>query len=354
MSDVEAELSEAMEAVRGPRARREKKKLDKERRKNKFRWQGVRVGLTCSQWRDTKLSMDEFSAWVKNNYVDEQPWGTVTKWCFAQEAHMDGKIHWHGMLEFKEKFSTRNPRAFDRECEGANNIHCHVAKVQSVKSCCAYIWKFEQAVGNVKKPEEKLSITDLKKMIQEGQSVKQLLMNDATCAHAARHLKVLREIEAIVRSEVKTEVKEEAVDMKRAQLMIDYVSKPNPDGRTVLWWHADPGAGKTTTLGHFANWCRENKREFYKVGADENSSRAAVKWRGEPVVIFDLPKNTSDKEVPYKFMEGVLDGEFQIGFGVDSRLERCMYGNKNVRGWVIVVANVDPNRLCMDKSYVMI
>lgn len=321
------------------------------KRKNTFRFGGVKVGLTCSKWRRTKMPKDEFKAWVLRSYIHGQPWGEVTEWMFSQELHEDGTVHWHGFMMWASKFQTREARAFDRDAPDAMNSHCNVKKIQAKNGWVKYISKDGDFVGNINKPEEKITLKDLKKKIEEGWTVSRLLLSDDWCNHAGRHLKVLREMEAVIRGELKTEVKEESVDEKRLKRMIDYVSVPNPDARTILWWHADPGAGKTTTLSAFANWCRENKRPFYKCGADENPSRAACKWRGEPIVVFDLPKNCTDKAVPYAFMEGVLDGEFQIAFGIDSRLERCVHEGRVVRGWVIVCANVDPNRLSLDKTY---
>jgi len=349
--------SDAQELKRAPAqdiAEREIPPSEAGRRKNTFRFGGARVALTCSRWRQEKMPKDEFKAWVLRSYIHGQPWGEVTQWAFCQERHEDGKIHYHGFMAWPSKFQTRDPRAFDREAPGAINSHCNIKKVQAVKGWVKYLWKDGDVVGNIEKPEEKLTLKDLKNKLADGWTTARLLLDDETCNAAGRHSKVLREMEGLMRAELKAEVKLEAVDEARVKRMVEYVSVPNPDARTILWWHADPGAGKTTTLAAFANWCRENKRPFYKCGADENPSRAACKWRGEPIVVFDLPKNTVDKAVPYAFMEGVLDGEFQIAFGVDSRLERCVHEGKCVRGWVIVVANIDPNRILLDKTYEML
>lgn len=199
---------------------------------------------------------------------------------------------------------------------------------------------------------ERKDLAEMKELIDKGVPTKTLWKSHF--GTMAKSYKAMKIYESIVRSELKAPVMEEKLDKEKLAKLINYVNAPNPDGRTILWWVAPVGTGKTTVMNAFENYLKENNRSFYQCGGDVNASRAANKWEGEPILMCDLPKETIQQEVPYKFFEGILDGKFHIGFGVNARMEYCVETGKRMRGWVIVTSNLEPDQSRLDKTYVML
>jgi len=114
------------------------------------------VALTCSGWRSTKLPQAEFSAWVLSNFVDFQPWGIVDDWCFSQEEHKDGTIHWHGYLSFANKYQHKDAaRIFDRDAPDTMNTHPTIRSCRSPKGWIAYVQKDGDYCGTLSKVDTK-------------------------------------------------------------------------------------------------------------------------------------------------------------------------------------------------------
>jgi len=88
-----------------------------------FRFNAKNAFLTYPQcWADP----DDFLAALlaKGPYV-------VTSHTISQELHEDGSPHFHVLLTFDAKFSTRSPSAFDVELDG-NTYHPNIASPRCV------------------------------------------------------------------------------------------------------------------------------------------------------------------------------------------------------------------------------
>jgi len=140
---------------RGKAAPTPQEKVDEllDGRRNKFEFQAKSVAITCSRWRATRMGDDEWLQWVTANYVAGQPW-VAEEWCFAQEDHKDGSIHYHGYIQFAARFKTRDCNAFDRKAPETINEHCHIKTAKNGKGWQRYVQKAGRFIGNVEKVKE--------------------------------------------------------------------------------------------------------------------------------------------------------------------------------------------------------
>lgn len=104
--------------------------------KGGFRFNARRVLLTYSQCAGRIGSKHDLIAALKEHLVTHGGLIRVAQYVVGRELHADGGEHFHCYVSFTEKYSTRNPRAFD-----LHGVHPNIRVVKHPQRAIAYCMK---------------------------------------------------------------------------------------------------------------------------------------------------------------------------------------------------------------------
>lgn len=294
---------------RGRRKRGSTALKDKDRRKNKFRFKAIKVGLTYSTVFKKKLEAKVFEEWVHDTFIGtvdaRNEWGPVAEFCFSQEIHRETKseykIHVHGYMKFLEKFETRDVRAFDIIVEG-RTLHPNVNKATSPKGWLQYVQKEGDYYGNVGEYKKADPSVNYRKK-----------RDDKAAYEADLQYSKLKEIKYPV------ELREGLA-----------IHAPDPRMKRRHWWiKGKPDGGKTLAVS-----IAFKEQKVYMCGSDP--LHRWERYRGEDIVIYDdcMPSTTEMLSVSNTYLQLCeVPGK--------TRYTPVLWPLGHTRT-IIVISNVDP------------
>lgn len=166
------------------------------------------------------------------------------------------------------------------------------------------------------------------KFLSEAQSWSEVLTSKKYSEYLATKLKWAHQVYQYYRNQIPFEFKSGKPFEWQAQI-IDFLKKPCTDDRTVHWIYDDIGGNGKSQL---TNYLLANHKAFL-VNAGKTTDIAHA-YDNEPIVIFDLPRDT-EEYCPYRAIEGFKDGRF-----FSPKYDSCM--KRFIPPHVIVFANYRP------------
>lgn len=123
--------------------------------KKKFRFKGIKVGLTysCPVGLDAN-PLDQL--WTEKKLKEHcDGWGNLVEWLLGQEKHESGKLHYHMYLKYGDALDTKNVKFFD-----ILGVHPNVIRAPG-KGWIAYCAKEKEFVTNFYEADPWFAVWDM-------------------------------------------------------------------------------------------------------------------------------------------------------------------------------------------------
>lgn len=253
---------------------------------------------------------------IYNNDIDTDK---ISYYIVQGEYTHDKRQH----FQIYAQFSKAMRYAGIKKAFADNTIHIEPIKYGKVEDCIRYctneytdkdgnhkdIWKEHQEFGKLKQQGKRSDLEDCINKLKQGDKVNELLLQDNQFAQLyCQYFRTFREIESLVnQDEISKDILEEYTDTTWntwQQEILDMIHN-KPDRRKIHWYYDDNGnIGKSyltkyMTLKHNAFMVNTGKK------AD-----ILYSYKGQPIVIFDLPRDMEDKEYIYEIMEILKNGQY--------------------------------------------
>lgn len=263
----------------------------------------------------TTFSQDEIDK-IYNNNIDTE---RITYYIVQGEYTKDKKQHLQIYAQFNKAMRyTGIKKAFDD-----NTIHIEPIKYGKVEDCIRYctneyrdkdgnakdIFKEHKEYGKLKEQGKRSDLEACINKVKQGDNVNKLLLQDNQFAQLyCQYFRTFREIERLVKQEdIKNDILDEYNDTTWKQWQQDIIDmiQCKPDRRKIHWYYdADGNIGKSYLTKYLTL-----KHDAFMVNTGKKAD-ILYSYNGEPVVIFDLPRDMEDKDYIYEIMEILKNGQY--------------------------------------------
>lgn len=148
-------------------------------------------------------------------------------------------------------------------------------------------------------------LNEICKKINSGASLRQLRLSDP--GMIVKYNKGLKQLIEMKEDDDSLElVKEELKDIKlhKWQEEIVNILKGKPDKDKIMWYYGEPGLGKST----LKKWILANMEKVTFLDLEGDARDCIYAWKGEKIIIFDIPLSSNMDTLNYKLLEDLKNG----------------------------------------------
>lgn len=281
--------------------------------------------------------------------LDRKPELVLKDWSYMiyqkEKCPETGRLHYQGYVIFKNHKRKSTIKRMDPKFHFEQRKATHTeAKTYSDKTD-SYVegpWTFGDDTGVPETAGARSDILAVKKEIDQGKKVKELVLEENHFGTLARCYKFFQEYEETVldKKDLERFIAEAPKELDKQWQKDLYTSLETQDRREVAWVCSDSGCmGKT----QFVNWIKANSELTVFVSTGGTSRDIAEAYNREEIVIFDFTRDKKDF-VNYSIIENFKDGKL---FKPKYKSKMMFFGTRKV----VVFANFPPeeNKLSVDR-----
>lgn len=254
---------------------------------------------------------------IYNNNIDTDK---ITYYIVQGEYTKDKRQH----LQIYAQFKTQMRYAGIKKAFDDNTLHIEPIKYGKVEDCRRYctdeyrdkdgnakdIWMEYKEYGEIKYQGKRVDLENSINRIKTGEKVNKMLLEDDTrfAMQYAQYFRTFDKIEKLVQTDnakKRISTKYDGVQWKQWQQSILDKLQQEPDERKIHWYYDRNGnIGKS----YLTKYLGLNDDTFMINGGKKQD--ILYSYNGEKNIIFDLPRDTEDKDYIYEVMETLKNGQY--------------------------------------------